>query len=280
LIGDYPRELKRRDARPRELRMPDDPPILRETLADAAVVVLTLNRPEALNALSDRVMEALGEELTAIESEESVRCVVLLGAGRAFAAGADVSEMSEDGTSGSAVQGYLDRWQRVRRFEKPLIAGVHGFCLGGGLELALGCDIVVAAHDAHFGLPEVSLGLIPGAGGTQLTPRAIGKSLAMEMILAGRVLSADEALAHGLCSRVVAREALREEAIALARVIASRPPVATRLAKRAVADAYETTLEEGARRELDAFQRVSETDDAREGMRAFVEKRPPVWTGR
>jgi enoyl-CoA hydratase len=282
LIGDYPRELKRRELRRLELRMPDDPPILRETLAAAAVVVLTLNRPEALNALSDRVMAALGDELTAIESDESVRCVVLLGAGRAFAAGADVNEMSllEDGTATSAVEGYLDRWQRVRRFEKPLIAGVQGFCLGGGLELALGCDIVVAADDARFGLPEVSLGLIPGAGGTQLTPRAIGKSLAMEMILAGRVLSADEALAHGLCSRVVAREALRDEAIALARVIAGRPPVALRLAKRAVADAFETTLEEGARRELDAFVRVSGTDDAREGMRAFVEKRPPVWSGR
>jgi enoyl-CoA hydratase len=260
--------------------MADDPPILRETLADLAVAVLTMNRPEALNALSDRMMAALGDELTAIEADTSVRCVALLGAGRAFAAGADVSEMSDDGDTGSAVDGYLDRWQRVRRFEKPILAGVHGYCLGGGLELALGCDIVLAADDARFGLPELGLGLIPGAGGTQLTPRAIGKSLAMEMILAGRVLSADEALAHGLCSRVVAREALREETIALAGLIASRPPIAARLAKRAVADAYETTLEQGAARELDAFGQALQTDDAREGMRAFVEKRRPVWTGR
>jgi enoyl-CoA hydratase len=260
--------------------MADDPPILRETLADLAVAVLTMNRPEALNALSDRMMAALGDELTAIEADTSVRCVALLGAGRAFAAGADVSEMSDDGDTGSAVDGYLDRWQRVRRFEKPILAGVHGYCLGGGLELALGCDIVLAADDARFGLPELGLGLIPGAGGTQLTPRAIGKSLAMEMILAGRVLSADEALTHGLCSRVVAREALREESIALAAVIASRPPIAARLAKRVVADAYETTLEQGAERELHAFGQALQTEDAREGMRAFVEKRRPVWTGR
>jgi enoyl-CoA hydratase len=168
----------------------------------------------------------------------------------------------------------------VRRFEKPLIAGVHGFCLGGGCELAEACDIIVAADDARFGLPEVSLGIIPGAGGTQLTPRAVGKSLAMEMVLAGRFLSAHEALAHGLCSRVVAREALREEAVALAAVIASRPPIATRLAKRAVADAFETSLEDGAERERIAFERAFATEDASEGMQAFLEKRPPIWRGR
>jgi enoyl-CoA hydratase len=157
---------------------------------------------------------------------------------------------------------------------------VQGFCLGGGCELAQACDIVLAADDARFGLPEVSLGIIPGAGGTQLTPRAIGKSLAMEMVLAGRFLSADEALAHGLCSRVVAREALREEALALAAVIASRPPLATRLAKRAVADAFETALEDGAVRERQAFGRAFASEDAREGLQAFVEKRPPIWKGR
>jgi enoyl-CoA hydratase len=260
--------------------MTDDAPILRENLGDLAVVVLTLNRPKALNALSDIVMGALGDELGSIEADDSVRCVVLLGAGRAFAAGADVSAMSEDGADAMVTGGYLDRWQRVRRFEKPLIAGVQGFCLGGGLELAAACDIIIAADDARFGLPEVSLGIIPGAGGTQLVPRAIGKSLAMEMILAGRVFSADEALAHGLCSRVVAHEALRDEAIALATAIASRPPIATRLAKRAVADAYETTLEEGAARELVAFEQAFQSEDAHEGIQAFVEKRPPVWKGR
>ena len=260
--------------------MHDDAPILRETLADLAVVVLTLNRPKALNALSDALMGALDDALTTIEADDSVRCVVLLGAGRAFAAGADVSGMAEDGTDEPVTVGYLDRWQRVRRFEKPLIAGVQGYCLGGGCELAQACDIVVAADDARFGLPELGLGIIPGAGGTQLTPRAIGKSLSMEMVLAGRFLSADEALAHGLCSRVVAREALREEALALAAIVASRPPIAARLAKRAVADAFETALEDGAERERKAFERAFATEDAHEGIQAFVEKRPPVWKGR
>lgn len=260
--------------------MTDDAAILRETLDDLAVAVLTLNRPQALNALSDVVMGALDAELTSIEADDAVRCVVLLGAGRAFAAGADVSSMADDGAAELSERGYFDRWQRVRRFEKPIVAGVHGYCLGGGLELALACDIVIAADDARFGLPELGLGIIPGAGGTQLTPRATGKSLAMEMVLAGRFLSADEALAHGLCSRVVAREALREEAQALAAVIADRPSFATRLAKRAVADAFETGLEEGAERERRAFDLTFESEDAQEGLQAFLEKRPPRWTGR
>ena len=254
--------------------MTEPAPILRETLS--GVVVLTLNRPQALNALSDAVMGALDTILTELEADPSVRCVVLEGAGRAFAAGADVSAMSES----EALPAELDRWQRVRAFEKPLIAAVHGYALGGGCELAQACDIVIAADDARFGLPEVSLGIIPGAGGTQLTPRAVGKSLAMEMVLAGRTLTADEALAYGLCSRVVAREALRDEAIALATAIASRPPIAVRLAKRAVAEAYEQTLEAGAAHERAAFETAFATEDAREGMRAFVEKRAPRWTGR
>ena len=213
--------------------MTTDEPILCEILSDLAVAVITLNRPQTLNALSDALMGALDDELTSLESDDAVRCVVLRGSGRAFAAGADVSAMAEEGAAELLAGGQLDRWERVRRFEKPLIAAVHGFCLGGGCELAESCDIVIAAEDARFGLPEVSLGIIPGAGGTQLTPRAVGKSLAMEMVLAGRFLSADEALAHGLCSRVVAHEALRDEAVALATAIASRPALAVRLAKRA-----------------------------------------------
>jgi enoyl-CoA hydratase len=258
----------------------DEAPILRETLADLAVAVLTLNRPKTLNALSDSVMAALDEALTSLESDDAVRCVVLRGSGRAFAAGADVSAMAEEGAAELLANGQLDRWERVRRFEKPLIAAVHGFCLGGGCELAESCDIVIAADDARFGLPEVSLGIIPGAGGTQLTPRAIGKSLAMEIVLAGRFLSADEALAHGLCSRVVAREALRDEAVALAAAIASRPPLAVRLAKRAVGQAFETSLAAGVEHERDAFSAAFASEDAHEGIRAFVEKRPPQWKGR
>jgi enoyl-CoA hydratase len=257
-----------------------DAPILRETHRDLAVAVLTLNRPKALNALSDVLMDALDAALTEIEADEAVRCVVLRGAGRAFAAGADVSAMSEDGAAEMLVGGHLDRWARVRAFEKPLIAAVHGFCLGGGCELAEACDIVIAADDARFGLPEVGLGIIPGAGGTQLTPRAIGKSLAMEVVLAGRFLSADEAVAHGLASRVVAREALIDEALALAATIASRPALAIRLAKRAVAEAFETTLAAGIDHERNAFEAAFASEDAHEGIQAFVEKRPPRWKGR
>jgi enoyl-CoA hydratase/carnithine racemase len=257
----------------------DAAPILRETLAAVGVAVLTLNRPKALNALSETVMAALDAALGLLEADAAVRCVVLRGAGRAFAAGADVGAMSETGAL-DTLSGELDRWVRVRAFEKPLIAAVHGYALGGGCELAQSCDIVIAADDARFGLPEVGLGIIPGAGGTQLTPRAVGKSLAMEMVLAGRTLTADEALAYGLCSRVVAREALYDEAVALATTIASRPPVALRAAKRAVAEAYEGSLREGVAHEREAFAQAFASEDAREGLRAFVEKRRPSWTGR
>jgi enoyl-CoA hydratase len=260
--------------------MTTDEPILREILSDLAVAVITLNRPQTLNALSDVVMGALDDELTSLESDDAVRCAVLRGSGRAFAAGADVSAMAEEGAAELLAGGQLDRWERVRRFEKPLIAAVHGFCLGGGCELAESCDIVIAAEDARFGLPEVSLGIIPGAGGTQLTPRAVGKSLAMEMVLAGRFLSADEALAHGLCSRVVAHEALRDEAVALATAIASRPALAVRLAKRAIAEAFETSLAAGVEHERVAFSTAFASEDAHEGIQAFVEKRPPQWKGR
>jgi enoyl-CoA hydratase len=258
---------------------PEDAPILRETLAGVGVAVLTLNRPEALNALSGAVMRALEDALGALEADDAVRCVVLQGAGRAFAAGADVRAMTAAGAA-ETLPAELDLWARVRAFEKPLIAAVHGYALGGGCELAQACDIVIAADDARFGLPELALGIIPGAGGTQLTPRAIGKSLAMELVLAGRMLTADEALAHGLCSRVVPREALHEEAVALATTIASRPPIAARLAKRAVADAYETSLAAGVARERTAFETAFATEDAHEGIRAFVEKRTARFEGR
>ncbi len=259
--------------------MTTDEPILREILSDLAVAVITLNRPQTLNALSDAVMGALDDELTSLESDDAVRCVVLRGSGRAFAAGADVSAMAEEGAAELLAGGQLDRWERVRRFEKPLIAAVHGFCLGGGCELAESCDIVIAADDARFGLPEVSLGIIPGAGGTQLTPRAVGKSLAMEMVLAGRFLSADEALAHGLCSRVVAHEALRDEAVALAAAIASRPPIAVRLAKRAIVEAFETSLAAGVEHERAAFATAFATEDAREGIAGVRREAPAAVEG-
>jgi enoyl-CoA hydratase len=245
-----------------------------------AVVVLRLNRPEALNALSDEVLEALCAALDAAEESADTRCVVLCGAGRAFAAGADVAGL-RDLSAANVLEGERgDRWARLRASRLPVVAAVHGWCLGGGCELALTCDIVLAAEDARFGLPETGLGLIPGAGGTQRLPRIAGRSLALEMILAGRTLTAREALRAGICSRILAPEALEREALALATRIADRPVEAVRLAREAVQLAFEMPLESGLREERLLFARAFASDDAREGMDAFVERRAPVWNHR
>jgi enoyl-CoA hydratase len=245
-----------------------------------AVALLTLDRPDALNALSNDLMAALCDGLDEVTGDDGLRVAVLTGAGRAFAAGADVAAMADTTAIELLVGDRVGRWDRVRRFPKPLIAAVHGFCLGGGCELAMTCDIVIAAEDARFGQPETNLGIIPGAGGTQRTTRTLGKSLTMEMVLAGRFLDADEALRSGLCSRVVTREALVEEALAVAQRIAERPPVAVRLAREAVQRALETTLESGLAFERRSLELAFASDDAHEGMNAFLEKRPPSWTGR
>jgi enoyl-CoA hydratase len=243
-----------------------------------AVALLRLNRPEALNALSDAVLEGLCAAFDAVEESGDIRCVVLCGAGRAFAAGADVAGLREM-SPGEVVSGERGaRWTRLRRVRLPVIAAVQGWCLGGGCELALTCDIVLAAEDARFGLPETGLGLIPGAGGTQRLPRIAGRSLALEMILGGRALTAREALQAGICSRVVAPEALEREALALAGRIARRPALAVRLAREAVQLAFESPLESGLGEERRLFALAFASDDAREGMDAFIERRAPVWS--
>jgi enoyl-CoA hydratase len=243
-----------------------------------SVALLRLNRPEALNALSDEVLAALCSSLDAVEQSGDIRCVVLCGAGRAFAAGADVAglrALTPDEVLGGV---RAARWQRLRATRVPVIGAVHGWCLGGGCELALMCDIVIAADGARFGLPETGLGLIPGAGGTQRLPRVAGRSRALEMILTGRTLSAREALQAGICSRVVAPEALEREALALAERIARRPALAVRLAREAVQMAFEVPLETGLREERRLFAEAFASDDAREGMDAFAARRTPVWT--
>ena len=245
-----------------------------------AVVLLRLNRPEALNALSDEMLGALCAALDAVEEPDEVRCVVLCGAGRAFAAGADVAGLSAMSAEDVLAGERGARWQRLRETRLPVIAAVHGWCLGGGCELALACDIVLAAEDARFGLPETGLGLIPGAGGTQHLPRIAGRSLALEVILGGRTLSAREALQHGICSRVVAREALEREALALAARIAGRPALAVRLAREAVQQAFEQPLDAGLREERRLFALAFASDEAREGMDAFVARRAPSWSAR
>ena len=244
---------------------------------DGAVAVVLLNRPDALNALSDELMDELVSTLTELDRDESVRAIVLGGNERAFAAGADIGELAQASAIDLYYQRRVERWDVIRGLWTPLVAAVSGFCLGGGCELAMSCDLIVASETAEFGQPETSLGIIPGAGGTQRLARAVGKALAMDMVLTGRVLTAHEALAAGLVARVVAREAWLEEARRVAGEIAVRAPVAQRLAREAVDRAFETGLDSGLDFERKALYLAFASDDAREGLAAFVEKRRPEW---
>jgi enoyl-CoA hydratase len=244
------------------------------------VGIVLLNRPDALNALNDEVMGLLVDALVELDDDDGIRCIVIGGSEKAFAAGADIGQMAE----ASALEMYearrIDRWDAIRRIRTPLVAAVSGFCLGGGNELAMACDLIVASETARFGQPETGLGIIPGAGGTQRLTRAIGKAKAMDVILAGRFLTADEAERAGLVARVVAREAWLEEAKALARAIAEKGPIAQRLAKESVNRAYETALETGLDYERKALYLAFASEDAREGLTAFTEKRKPEFRGR
>jgi enoyl-CoA hydratase len=245
------------------------------------VALVTLDRPEALNALSFRLIRELAAVLESLDADPAVRAIVLTGAGsRAFAAGADIREMADGTPESLAAQGSFDRWDVVGRIRTPLIAAVRGFALGGGCELAMACDMIVAAEDATFGQPEIRLGVIPGAGGTQRLTRAIGKAKAMELILTGRSMDSAEAERLGLVTRVVPREDTVGEAIALAARVAAMPPLAVRAAKEAVAGAYELPLSAGLAFERQAFLDLFATADQKEGMAAFLEKRSPRWTGR
>ncbi len=245
-----------------------------------AVAVITLNRPKVLNALSQALMDELVTALETCDQEGRVRCIVVWGGPRVFAAGADVREMA-DATSADVIRSYrFHQWARIRRVATPIVAAVSGYALGGGCELALACDIIVASETAQFGQPEIHLGLMPGAGGTQRLTRTVGKSRAMEMVLTGRVITAEEALAAGVVSRVVPSELCLEEACRLAREIAAQPPLAVRLAKESVLQAFETSLESGLAFERRSFHTLFSTEDKREGIRAFLDKRPPEFTGR
>ena len=241
---------------------------------------MLLNRPQQLNALSDELMDELVTALQDLDADDAVRCIVLGGNERAFAAGADVAEL----TAGTSISLYqerrIDRWDAIRNLRTPLVAAVSGFCLGGGCELAMACDLIVASEFAKFGQPEINLGVMPGAGGTQRLTRAVGKAVAMDMILSGRMLGAEEARQLGLVARVVAKEAWLDEAKRVARDIASKGPVATRLAKDAVDRAYESTLHLGLEYERRALYLAFASEDAKEGLTAFTEKRKPGFKGR
>jgi enoyl-CoA hydratase len=225
-------------------------------------------------------MDELVATLSELDRDKAVRCIVLGGNERAFAAGADIGELARSSAIDLYYQRRVERWDAIRSLWTPLVAAVSGFCLGGGCELAMSCDLIVASETAQFGQPETSLGIIPGAGGTQRLTRAVGKALAMDVILSGRRLTAQEALAAGLVSRVVAREAWLEEPKRLAREVAAKGPVATRLAKESVNRAYETTLQAGLEAERRALYLAFASEDAKEGLTAFAEKREPEFKGR
>ncbi len=260
------------------MRTVADPLVLSQV--DGAVAVVRLNRPDVLNALSLELMALLVEVLERHDADPAVRCIVLTGSDRAFAAGADIADMADASVVTMYERNQFARWERIRRIRTPIVAAVSGFCLGGGCELAMHCDCIIASETAQFGQPEINIGVIPGAGGTQRLTRAVGKFRAMELILTGRFLSAREAYDAGLVTRVVPREICLEEAVRLARRIAEKAPVAVRLAKEAVLKAHETSLSEGLEYERKLFYLLFATEDQKEGMRAFKEKRPAKYQGR
>jgi enoyl-CoA hydratase/carnithine racemase len=245
------------------------------------LALIRLNRPQALNALNGQLMDELTHALDEAEGDEAIRAIVLTGSDRAFAAGADIKEMaSKDYVQAFREDFITSNWERTARCRKPVIAAVAGYALGGGCELAMMCDIIIAAENAKFGQPEITLGVSPGAGGTQRLTRFIGKAKAMDMILTGRMMDAAEAERSGLVSRVVPLASLLDEALGVARKLAELSPVSVMLTKEMVNAAYETTLSQGLKLERRLFHSMFAFQDQKEGMAAFVEKRKPEFKGR
>lgn len=249
------------------------------TRLEGKVGIIQFNRPKALNALSPALMGEAMSALEAFDRNPAVGAMVITGSERAFAAGADIKEMAQASVVDMLHNPFIDYWDRLRRISKPVIAAVSGFAFGGGCELAMACDMIVASETAVFGQPEINLGVIPGAGGTQRLTRAVGKALAMEMVLNDRRLSAAEAAQYGLVNRVVPVELYLEEAVKLAQQIAARAPVAVRLAKEAINAVYEMPLQAGLAHERRLFYMLFATADQKEGMEAFVHKRAANWQG-
>ncbi len=243
------------------------------------VGVITLNRPKQLNALNDQLMDELGQALKAFDADEKIGCIILTGSEKAFAAGADIGAMATYSFADVYKGDYIGRnWEQIRSIRKPVIAAVSGFALGGGCELAMMCDFIIAADNAKFGQPEIKLGVIPGAGGTQRLPRAVGKAKAMDMALTGRMMNAAEAESAGLVSRVVAVDKLQEEALGAALIISDFSQIAVMAAKESVNRAFEGTLNDGIMFERRLFHALFATQDQKEGMDAFVNKRKALFT--
>jgi enoyl-CoA hydratase/carnithine racemase len=251
-----------------------------ESSRDGGVALLRLNRPEARNALSPEMMEQLAAELERLDPDPEVRCVVIAGSEKVFAAGADIKAMSERSFAETLRHPAASFWRRLAAIKTPMIAAVSGYALGGGCELALACDMIVAADGATFGQPEINLGIIPGGGGTQRLARVLGKQRAMELVLTGRRFGAAEGQAMGLVNKVVPDDHWLEEAMALAATVAKQPPIAVRLAKQAVLVAEETALSPGIENERRLYELAMATEDRVEGMTAFLEKREPKFEGK
>jgi enoyl-CoA hydratase len=244
------------------------------------VALARLHRPDALNALNIPLMDQLITQFDAWDADPTVRCIVLTGSDKAFAAGADIKEMADASIVDMYERNNLQRWERIKRVRKPIVAAVSGFCLGGGCELAMHCDLIIASETAKFGQPEINIGVMPGAGGTQRLSKTVGKYRAMELILTGRFFDAAEALRIGLVNRVLPVETYLQEAMALAQQIAEKSPMAVRFAKEAVLRAFETGLTDGLDYERKMFYMLFGTEDQKEGMKAFMEKRRAAYQGK
>ena len=244
------------------------------------VGLIQLNRPDALNALNIDLMKEVVDTMENFDRDSEIGCIVLTGNARAFAAGADIKEMADATAIEMLLRDQFARWDRIRKVKKPIIAAVSGFALGGGCELAMSCDMIIAAQGAKFGQPEINLGVIPGAGGTQRLTKAIGKARAMEMILTGKMMSAQEMFEAGLITRVVEDSVYLDEAIELGKEIASKPGVAVMLGKESVLKSFDLTIEAGLELERKNFYMLFATEDKFEGMKAFVDKRKAEWKGK